>query len=249
VNAAQKAAHRDRNGRSPATCYHEAGHCLVRWYFGHPFDRVLVLTADEIRRGVQPVNRHGVAVSGVRGIVEGNDRVSRAPVPRMLDHMGWDSEHLAQLRHAKMIRAGQELIDCQAGMAAEARFRKCSITAAMLTGGASDRARAQGVLDTWFPDATAREQAAILAERSAITLIRSQPGWAAITAIASALLEHGELSWEQANPLCATAYGHEQPDADGWLNAWPPSLEMIRAGQVPGVTTGSSPRTVARACA
>jgi len=159
----------------------------------------------------------------------------------MLDQAGGDPEALAQFRHAHSIRVELELMHCYAGMAAEAHYRKCSIGAAMLIGGGSDMERQQEMLDTWFPDATAQEQAALLAGRRTATLVRSKPGWAAIAAIAGGLLEHGELSWEQANPLCAAAYGYKQPDADGWLDVWPPSLEMIRAGQAPGMRPETKP--------
>lgn len=38
-------------GRRRLTCHHEAGHALVRWYFGHGTDRAVVLTVEEIRAG------------------------------------------------------------------------------------------------------------------------------------------------------------------------------------------------------
>ncbi len=62
-----------RSGRRPLTCYHEAGHCLTRWYFGHYFDRALVLTIEDVARGVRPQNRRGVPVKGVEGFVDGYD--------------------------------------------------------------------------------------------------------------------------------------------------------------------------------
>lgn len=51
-----------RSGRRPLTCYHEAGHCFARWWSGHSFDRVLVLTTEEVVRIVRTLIRRGVAV-------------------------------------------------------------------------------------------------------------------------------------------------------------------------------------------
>jgi len=196
-----------RSSRRIATCYHEAGHCLARWYFGHSFDRVLVPATDEVQRGAQTAS--------------GGEEA--AP------------ETLARAHCGTVAGAEQELVHCYAGIMVEARYCGVHVGAAMLAAADDDMARAQAVLREWFPDDDAREAAALLAESRAVALARSKPGWAAITAMADALLERGELSWEEAEPLFATAYGHKQPHIGAWHDAWPPSLDMIRAGQTPGI--------------
>ena len=59
-------------GRRPLTCHHEAGHALVRWYFGHRTDRAVVLTVEEVCAGRQVENRRGVMVA-CEGLVDGYD--------------------------------------------------------------------------------------------------------------------------------------------------------------------------------
>lgn len=221
-----------RPGRRPLACYHEAGHCLTRWYFGHYFDRALVLTVEEVVRGVTPQNRNGVPIEGAEGYV---DSYGLGPLldQQMLDGMGGEPEAVAHLRRATRVAVELDLINCQAGIVAEARYRKCSVVVASLQGGEWDRTRARDLLDEWFLDPAKRREAALLSERRAAALVRSEPGWAAITALAEALLDRGEVTWEEADPLCAAAYGNKQPCRGAWLDAWPPSLGMIRAGQIP----------------
>ena len=46
-------------------------------------------------------------------------------------------------------------------------------------------------------------------------------------------MERGKLEWEEAEPLIAAAYGHPRPNPNAWMEAWPPSLDMIRTGSFP----------------
>lgn len=222
-----------RPGRRPMTCYREAGHCLARWWFGHSFDRVLVLTTEEIARGVQPVNRRGVPVANVEGFMDGYDLVSPCMTPAMLDGMGGDPGLVAQIRHDTQVSVEMNLIESYIGVAAEARYRKCSFVWAMLSGGDSDLGQARQTFSVWYPEPDTRGAVDIQATQRAVALVRSKAGWRAITSLATALMERGELQWAEAEPLLAAAYGHERPNSNAWMAAWPPSLDMIRAGRFP----------------
>lgn len=221
-----------RPGRRPLTCYHEAGHCLARWWFGHFFSRVLVLTMEDVARGVYQVTRSGVPMVNAEGFMDGY-ALPPAVTPGMLADMGGTPDDVAQHRRAAVIDVEMGLIENFIGGIAEARYRKCGTISVMLGGGAGDLDRARRTLDTWFSDPETGRMAAIQARQRAAALVRSEAGWRAITALATALMERGELQWCEAEPLLAVAYGHERPGQTTWISTWPPSLDMIRNGQFP----------------
>lgn len=220
-------------GRRLLTCYHEAGHCLARWWFGHFFDRVLVLTAEEVARGVQHLNRRGVPITGAEGFMDCYSLVSPLPAPDLLDNAEGEPGFAAQVSHNMRVSVEMSLIETYAGVAAEARYRKCSFLWAMLTGGEGDLAHTRQTLDAWFPTPEARNTAAFAAERRAMALVRSEAGWQAITALANALMERGELQWTEAEPLLSAGYGCARPALNAWMESWPPSFAMIRNGRFP----------------
>ncbi len=221
-----------RPGRRPLTCYHEAGHCFARWWSGHSFDCVLVLTTEQVVRNVRALNRRGVPVTEAEGFMDGYDLKSSLTLD-MLDAMGGEPDLVSQFRRVALVSVEMDLIENYIGAAAEARYRKCSANAAMLTGGAEDLAQAGRTLDNWYPDPDARRIASIQAIQRAAALVRSEAGWRAIAALATTLLQRGEVQWTEAEPLLAAAYGHERPNPNAWIAAWPPSLAMIRDGQLP----------------
>ena len=222
-----------RSGRRFMACYHEAGHCLARWWFGHSFDRVLVLTAEEVARKVQPLNRRGVPTPDIEGFMDCFDLVSYACTPDLLDNIKGEPDLVARFRRNTRVLVEMSLVENFIGAAAEARYRKCSFIGAMLAGGGEDLAQARQTLDTWFADPEAWNAAAAQAEQRAMALVRSESGWLAVIALANALMDRGELQWDEAEPLLSAAYGCDMPNANAWMASWPPSLDMIRDGQFP----------------
>lgn len=208
--------HGIRTGRRPKTCYHKAGHCLARWWFGHTFDRVLVLTTEQVAQGIQPLNRRSVLLTDVEGFMDAYDLMPML-TPAMLDGMGGKPEDLARMQRNARVSVEMNLIECYVGAAAEARYCKCSVIAALWMGGNGDMAQVRRMLDTWYPDPDARRLADIQATQRAAALVRSEAGWQAVTALASALMERGELQWSEAEPLLAAAYGHTQPNPNAWM--------------------------------
>ncbi|MBV8613946.1 MAG: hypothetical protein JOY66_09280 [Acetobacteraceae bacterium] len=53
-----------RPSRRPLACHHEAGHALARWYFGHAFDRVVVLSTGQVAGGHRLREGRGAAIAG-----------------------------------------------------------------------------------------------------------------------------------------------------------------------------------------
>jgi hypothetical protein len=220
-------------GRRRITCFHEAGHCLARWYFGYSFDRVVVLTVEEVRAGVEPLNRRDIPVRGCEGMIDGYDIDN----PAMTRNTVARSEP-AELRSwlARNVGICNEigLIDCCAGIDAEARYTKRSSAACALAGGGGDMQRFRRILERWWPDPSEQRTIALAAEQRSRALVRSREGWAALTAIADELMTRGELAGEEASALCRAAYGGREPQFGCWHEQhWPPSLEMIRAGVIP----------------
>ena len=116
------------------------------------------------------------------------------------------------------------LVMCAIGIEAEARYTKRSAVACGLSGGRGDIQNAYDLLKMRFPRPANREAASLRTERWARALVRSVPGWKAITAMAEALLERGILEWDEADALCAAAYGHQRPWLGDWMEQWPPSI-------------------------
>ncbi len=87
---------RFRPGRRPLACYHEAGHCLARWYFGRQFDRAVVLSPDEIQRGVGLTDRRGRPVTDAEGLMDGYDVLSPYMNPAILEATGGEPAAVAQ---------------------------------------------------------------------------------------------------------------------------------------------------------
>ena len=215
----------------PLACYHEAGHCLARWYFGRHFDRAVVLSPAQLHQGVEVVNRRAQVVENAEGFLDGYEVLSPLFPPSVLDTMGGDPATVASLRVQTWSAVAVQLVESHAGVAAEARYTKRGITAAFFMGGSGDWATIRQVLDTWFPDEAAKTQAALLAERRATALVRSKAGWQAVTAIAHELMAHGEITWEAASPICETAYGREWRFLNWNVEGWLPSPEAIRRGE------------------
>lgn len=216
-------------GRRRLTCHHEAGHALVRWYFGHRTDRAVVLTVEELRAGVTVENHRGIEVA-CEGIVDGWEIHEPPFGPR---DFGGASEAAAAAERWREIGRDVELMTCAAGMAAEAAYRRVSVLACAIGGGDGDLKFARTILDAWFPSGEGRREAMFLAERRAAALVRSAPGSAAIGAMADALMERGEIDGDEIDTMCRRAYGGRQCEFGGWNALWPPTLAQIRSGFIP----------------
>lgn len=217
-------------GRRRLTCHHEGGHALVRWYFGHTTDKAVVLTVEEVRAGKQVENRRGV-LGACEGAVDGYDIHSWPFGPRELSG-ATPAEAEAFQRDLEMSR-DIELINCAAGMAAEAHYRRNSVLACAIGGGDGDLQHTRDILDAWYPDRAERSTVALTAERRASALVRSPQGSAAIRAMADALMDRGEIKGDEIAFLCSQAYGGRACRFGGWAEHWPPTLAQLRAGFIP----------------
>lgn len=217
------------SGRRRLTCHHEAGHALVRWYFGHRTDRAVVLTVEDVRGGVQVENRKGGRVA-CEGVVEGYDIHGYPWGPLTLAGTREDQDRLAHLR---AVDRDIELMNCAAGIAAEAAYRKASAFACALWGGEGDLRTSGQILDAWYADPIESREAALAAERRAVALVRSRPGAAAIRAMADALMEAGEIDGDEIASICREAYDGRECPFGAWAERWPPTLAQIRSGFVP----------------
>lgn len=216
-------------GRRPLTCHHEAGHALVRWYFGHMTDRAVVLTVEEVRAGLQVENRRGVMVA-CEGLVDGYDICGYPHGPA---GMILDPATAPDLLRRWAVERDIGLILCYAGFYAEAAYRRTSVAGSMLDGGGGDMKGAAAILDAWDLSEAERTAVTWAAERRASALVRSRVGAAAIRDIVAVLLEHGEIDGDRIAELCRAAYGGRECAFGAWTDHWPPTLAQIRAGHIP----------------
>ena len=218
------------SGRRMLTCHHEAGHALVRWYFGYRMDRVVVLRVDEVRASIKVENRRGVPVS-CEGMVDGHDICQYPFGPLTLG--GATPEAQAELDRLRAIARDIELINCLAGFFAEARHRKRSAAGCMFDGGSGDMARYREVLDAWTLPEDECTRVSAAAEARATALVGSPAGQAAIQALAVVLMERGEVFGDEAAALFRAVYGGRECEFGAWSRHWPPTPAQIRAGFIP----------------
>lgn len=216
-------------GRRALTCHHEAGHALVRWFFGYDTDRTVVLTIEELRSGRRIRNRRGFLMT-CEGTVQGYDICGYPYGPLSVDG---PPEEQAECDRIRAVARDIELINCLAGIYAEAAYRKMSVQSCMLAGGLGDMDHLQAILDAWRLNGEDRDLVTRTAETRASALVRSPQGAAAIRSIADTLIVRGRLSGDQIAARCRTAYGGRQCRFGAWLNRWPPTLAQIRAGFIP----------------
>lgn len=216
-------------GRRRLACHHEAGHALVRWFFGHRTDRAVVLTVEEVLAGVKVENRKGIAVE-CEGVVEGYDICGYPFGPIQL--AGGGAEEAKFNRHRAIAR-DIELINCYAGFYAEALYSRVPAGEAMFAGGLADMNHARIVLDAWPLSAEERRVVELNADARAKALVRSPKGRAAIKAIADVLMDRGEIDGDEIAGLCRVAYDGLECAFGAWSNHWPPTLTRIRSGHIP----------------
>ena len=216
-------------GRRPLTCHHEAGHALVRWYFGYDTDRAVVLTVEEVRAGQQVENRRGVLVT-YEGMVDAYDICGYPHGPK---DVTLDPDTAANFLRQWSVNRDIGLIECYAGFYAEAAYLRSSVAGSMLAGGGGDMRGSKAILDAW--DLTREERSAIeyAAEKRAAALVRSPMGSVAIRGIAAALLERGEIEGDEIASLCRAAHGGRECAYGAWPGNWPPTLTQIRSGHIP----------------
>lgn len=217
-------------GRRMLTCHHEAGHALVRWYFGHRTDRIVVLSVEDVRAGVTVENRRGQPVR-CEGMVDGYDICQPPFGPIKLPNGA--PEEQAEFDRLRAIARDIELINCLAGFFAEARYRKKSAAGCMFDGGSGDMAHYRQVLDAWPLGEDERTLISAAAEARAAALVGSPSGQAAIKALSIVLMMRGEASGDEAAALFRPAYGGCECDFGAWSRHWPPTPAQIRAGFIP----------------
>lgn len=215
-------------GRRRLTCYHEAGHCLGRWYFGFATHRASVLTQEQVRFGCTIEDTQAREVRA-EGSVDGHD----IHFPYSLEMMNFqDADASAVFARSGPVRAEIALINCFIGVVAEARFRRASLIACFINGGSEDLEQAQEIADLWLSRSAAP---LATAQRRAQALVRSTPGWAAISAVADQLWARGEIDGDHVDELCQKAFNGRSPVYDCWADHWPPALSDLRAGVIPNV--------------
>ena len=215
-------------GRRYSTCFHEAGHAVFRWWLGLGADDAAVIPRAAALAGANVYDRCGRPVRA-EGIVNGF-AIADPEMYRFHLTYPWSAEFRLPERYAA--RVAMALVNCFAGLAAEARHTRGSLAGCVLAGGAGDMENLRWILGAWFDGGAGARTAEIEAERIARAFVRSPKAWAAIRAVARALYERGALDGAEIADLCAVAYGGT-PMHDAWALRWPPTSEQIRSGVLP----------------
>jgi hypothetical protein len=207
-------------GRRPLAAYHEAGHCVVRLFFGHSFEHVIARSVAECRAG--PLTDGRGRERGAEGLVVGYDICSPSMTPEIARRLG------GTLARENAVAAEVALIEALAGIVAEARHRKVPRDRVILEGGREDWQGAKAIAARWF--ASDPKWALAVAEKRAAAVLQSPAGQIAVADIGARLLADGVLEGEAAAGIFAAAYGRPVPHPDAWTNRWPPTPATLREG-------------------
>lgn len=213
-------------GRRRLTCFHEAGHCLARWYLGFHTDSVEVLSVKQVTTGALAKDRRGRDVR-CEGLVSGYDIHFVLP-PSLVS---------GKFQSKGRNRAEMSLLALAAGVAAEARYRKLALLVCALEGGGEDWQAAKVVAADWLPDDAG---ALDIAHKRARALVASPTAWGAITSVAELLLQTGRLSGDAIDHCFLQAFGGSKAVYGAWDDLWPPTIMHLKAGFVPSPQMASS---------
>jgi hypothetical protein len=222
-----------RAARRPLAGYHEAGHCVARWFFGYDIHAAGVLTEEEVRRGVTVKSHRGVVTGDLEGYVDGAPINTPGLLREEVEGIK-DPGNRERVLSETTARNEIALIEAFAGVAAEARYTKRSIAACLFIHGQGDQELADRISVDWWPD-HGRDRAAAMetAQARARALVGSSKGWTAVCAIAPILLQRGRLPGTKVAALCRRAFDGQQPAHGSWIKHWPPTLEQLRKGIFP----------------
>ena len=215
-------------GRRRLTCYHEAGHCLARWFLGFHADFAEVLTVEQVRAGVMVEGRREQSIE-CEGAAVGYD----IHFP-MLPHESGLTVQADQDRYVSTgrVRAEMAMVELMAGMQAEAAYRKRTLFTASLGARTVDYDGAKKIAVDWLADPS---EALDFASRRAGAIVRSRPGKVALAGMADRLWNYGRVDQADISTLCSAAYGGREPGYGAWLDCWPPTLAQLRDGFIPPV--------------
>lgn len=195
---------------------HEAGHAVASWVLQRElgrdwcqFHRIVVRSPLEIAAGPF-IDRRGREVD-CSGLLEGSPRYQSVFTLGGREIYAPEFYADAAAAHPGLLddmRAAAEAdaVEFIAGPAAEARYRRWSFLSCILFGGDNDWFQASATGRDWTR--TAEEFAAFLdrAEKRARALVRDRRVWAAVNALADALMVRRIMEAEEACELIGAAY-------------------------------------------
>jgi hypothetical protein len=205
------------------TAYHEAGHALVHMYFGERFHRLLLAEFSSETRSFSPIEDRRGNTLNLAGFTDQDNSVPTS-IPRQ--------ELPAKALPLLGIEVEKELINCHAGIAAEARVRR-SYFAAILEGGQGDMERARVLVNWWCASPDQKHSLLSISEKRAKALIGSDPGWKTICRIAEALESTGTVEFEVCRNMFEQSYGVLPTSLPSWYKHWPPGISSLRSGKFP----------------
>lgn len=214
--------------RRRCTCFHEAGHAVLRWWLGHDADYAMVLPLAAALAAARAPDRYGrpqVVEATVYGYAIATPEIYKR-------HLANARANDLRLPERCAARVAMALMNCYAGPVAEARYTRKSLVACIIAGGSGDMESMDRILAAWFDDESDRSAARDEAISMTRAFVRSPKAWAAICVVARALQQRGELDGVVIASLCTAIYG-DAPEHDAWALRWPPTSEEIQSGCIP----------------
>lgn len=174
-------------GRRRFVCYHEAGHAVVRLWLGHGAENAVVISRAAYLAGATISDRCGGLHRAERIIFGYN--ISDPKTYKL--NLATTVAPEARLLKRYSERIAMDFIMTFAGGVAEGRYRRRSLAGCLIAGGSGDMEHLRRISEAWFVHRAEATAAIVEAERIARAFVRAPKAWAAIGAVAQALLQRG----------------------------------------------------------
>jgi len=180
------------NKRPRRTAIHEAGHALAFWWNGQHIERVTVRTRTEAVIGPM-IDLRGNP-QNVEGLVEAD---------YFVHHPSLDAPGIAEYLPSMVESIERDLLHCFAGPVAEAVYRHRKSDQFITGSGWGDRRRGYELISLLPARKLLDAESRAIARSSC--LVRRY--WAAVTAVADLLQEHGTVNGEAITALLCEVTG------------------------------------------
>jgi hypothetical protein len=170
------------------TAFHEAGHVVSHCHFGHG-----ILRAHVLARGQTKITDHRGRTVKCHGLTEPILHFKEPKLGLSIEQYLGPVEMRQRVREAFSERGTRVIICSYAGPWVEARRRRKSVAAVMLSGGNDDAEEIESILTWLAPGNEVRKQLVLRCLRIVKSFLREPGIWQQVEAVANLLIRDGTV--------------------------------------------------------